>query len=119
MEELALGCSRLRWRIRVYCRGRDGEGPFPTLFSYFLGLRDVYVHVLRHPTFAALKDAVPCVLGLEDVPCPSYASLASRKSAADIIRGCFSVDESVNNFLGVKSTATNDKDRPKNPSGSA
>lgn len=76
-HELAVGCSNLRWRIRLYARTRDDEHGW--LFDYVLAARDVGEHALSRHSVTAVFDTPACLLMLEGAPCPSYASLVVRK----------------------------------------
>jgi hypothetical protein len=88
LHELAVGCTQLRWRVRVYTRTRDLEGSF--LLDHVLSLRDVFTHALMKKSPTALFDALPCLLMDERLPCPSYASLLATKGNDDaVLRGCF------------------------------
>lgn len=89
LSELAMGCTLIRWRSRLYARSRDG-GTGGIVNDYALALRDAVVHgVLRH-SFIALWDIPACLAMTPDLPCPSYAALRARKTDDDIVARCWS-----------------------------
>lgn len=88
---LAVGCSFLLWRARLYVRSRDIESD--ALGTLGLGIKDPYTHDGKHvvprQASAPLWDMFTCPLRSESIPCPSYASLRSfRRSDENVIRLC-------------------------------
>jgi hypothetical protein len=87
VHDLAVGCTNVRWRVRIYTRSRDLEGSF--MMDHALAVRDVYVHALTKKSPTALLDAPACLAMTEALPCPSYASLlAIKHSDEKVLEGC-------------------------------
>jgi hypothetical protein len=101
---VAVGCSMIRWRSRLYARSRDGErGPW---FAYALALRDMVTHAWLKHSVTALLDTVPCLAMDEHRSCPSFASLLMRKKSYDrIIEGCWKT----NSFFDAYGSTADEK----------